>query len=495
MTKKLKSILISLCVCVLAVAAYFVTEKILENSSSGPGTSTTVKLTNLSSESIVSIKVELSDGEYYYITEDAKATAAAGSTVYKVTFSGIYKGLDYDKATAKRLYSYASALSAQRDMGDVEEEDYDLFGLDTPQSVVTITLVDGSTETIYVGSTAAGRSGYYCRIDDEELDNVYLISTSVGDSFTKRSNDMRATAVTPESSLEKIQEITWQFNDGALISVVKDFESTVFNPFVNYYVVSPWSMAYPVNADILGALVEGLPTLTIGEFITPKLDGTEAELADYGLDDPWGYYKIVSTDGTVQEVSFGDFSSEDSKANCYMYDHVHEQIYVVSYANAAFLAKYDEIVTTTPYIITASLDHIESVVAEYDGKVVDFVQERYSTGVDDKGNPTYSSVCKLEGIEYDRYVMGLLYRNAIAMRIQNVYKGYEYEDEPLLTLTFTPYDRDVAARKLVFYKINENLCAVEVDGNIDFMASVKDVNDYLKAIQMVKNGETPPYKY
>ena len=117
MTKKLKSILISLCVCVLAVAAYFITEKILENSSSGPGTSTTVKLTNLSSENIVSIKVELSDGEYYYITEDAKATADAGSTVYKVTFSGIYEGLDYDKTTAKRLYSYASALSAQRDMG------------------------------------------------------------------------------------------------------------------------------------------------------------------------------------------------------------------------------------------------------------------------------------------------------------------------------------------------------------------------------------------
>lgn len=490
MTKKFKSILVTLCVGIVVLIALAVVMNVLENSDDGEGVVSQKQLTNYTVGNVASVKIQLSSGEYYYITENADTTTSDSSVVdYKITFNGIYAGLDYDTTLSKQIVSYACQLKAQRDL-DVQE-DLSYYALDNPSSVVTILLNDGTETHIYIGKAASGSTGYYCKVDGD--DHVYLISVGNGESFIMTPNELRIKKFVLPTTIENVETAEWKYNDSAKVSIYRDLETTVFNPYLNYYVDSPWSKPMPINADIINSMFENMPTFYISDYITPKTDGTQASLADYGLDNAWGYFKIVLTDGTVYEFSFGDYS-DDTEYNCYMLDHNTNQIYTIYHDRGAYLEPYTAVAITSPYVVMANLDDIESVVAEYGDKVSEFFHKRVSTGTNSDGEIIYENSYTLEGMTYSNNVMGLLYRNAIAIRIQNQYRGYEHEEEAMLTLTFTAFDVDVAPKVISFYKINDNLCVAEIDGCKDVMVSISDVQGYIDAIDMVKNGKTPPYK-
>lgn len=492
MNKKIRSILITLCVGLVALISLAVVMKVLENMDTEDGTVSTKKLTNYTVGDVASVKVELSNGEYYYITEDASSSVGSSTVQYKVTFNGIYEGLEYDTTLSKQVVSYASQLTAQRDMGVQDKDNLSLFGLDTPASVITILLDDGTEKKLYIGNAASGGLGYYCLVDGD--DHVYVIAPVRGETFLKTPNDMRVKQFVLPTSLEKIDKVEWKFGKNDYIRIYRDLESSVFNPYLNYYIDSPWTMPLPANGDDLNHLFENMTSLTVNEYITPKTDGSDVVMEEYGLADPWGYFKITCIDGTVYEFSFGDYS-DDIEYYCYMRDHSTNQIYTVPYARATHFADYTPIDVTSPYLILANLNDIESIVAQYDGKISDFVHKRVSTGTDENGEVVYSHTYMLEGMTYENKKMELLYRNVIGMKVQNQYKGYSHEAEAMLTLTITAFDVDTEPKVISFYKINDDLCVAEIDGHKDIMVSVRDVQDYINAIDMVKNGQSPPYKF
>lgn len=492
MNKKIKSILITLFVGLVALISLAVVMNVLENLEEEEGTSSKKQLIKYTVGDVASVKVELKNGEYYYVTEDAGSSVSNSVVQYKVTFNGIYAGLEYDTSLSKQLVSCASQLTAERDMGFQETENLSMFGLDVPTSVVTILTEDGAERKIYMGNVSSGGSGYYCMVDGD--DHVYVIGPAKGEVLIKAPNEMRVKQFILPTSLDNIDKVEWKYGNYERISIYRDLESSVFNPYLNYYIDAPWSMPLPVNGDDLTHLFENMTSLSVNEYITPKADGSDAVLADYGLDDPWGYFKITCIDGTVYEFSFGDYS-DDINYYCYMRDHSTGQIYTVSYEKASHFADYTPIDVTSPYLILANLDDIESVIAEYDGRISDFVHKRVSTGVADDGTVTYEHSYTLEGMSYDNIYMGLLYRNAIGMRVQNQYKGYEHEEEAMLKLTFNAFDVETEPKVISFYKINNDLCVAEIDGHKDLMVSVSDVQDYIDAINKVKNGQKPDYKF
>ena len=493
MNKRLRSILVTLCVGVLALVVFFVVQAIVDNQSgSGEGKESNKQITKYEVGDVASVKVELANGEYYFVTEDAIASQGGSNVAYKVTFNGVYEGLEYNASLAKQVVAYASVLSASRDMGVQTQENWGVFGLENPASTVTILLTNGTSTKLYIGNSASGGLGYYCRVDGD--DHVYVVPPVYGETLTKSPNDMRLSLLTTENSVEAIESMEWEYNGGKFIRIYRDMEVSVFNPHVNFFIKEPWDMAFPVNGDTMQTFIENMAALEILGYVTPKIDGTEVKLSDYGLDDPWGYYKVVCVDGTIIEYSFGDNVSEDSDYECYVLDHNSNQIYIVNKTKAAYPGQHSHIELTSPYVVLANLNDIESVKAEYDGKTSIFMHQRTSDGIDEEGRIIYKHTYTLDGMTYDDMAMGLLYRNAIGMRIQNQYRTAEYEKTPMLTLTFTPFDTTEEPRVISFYKINSDLCAVEINGVVNVMASVADVNDYIEAIQIVKDGGKPDYK-
>lgn len=492
MNKKLRSILITVCVGFVALISLAVVMHVLENMETEEGTVTTKQITDYTVGNVVSVKVELGNGEYYYITEDAGVTVTNGVVQYKVTFNGIYTDLEYDASLSKQVVSCACQLKATRDLGAKGSDELDYYGLSTPTSTVTILLDDERESKLYIGNSSSGGTGYYCMLDGD--DHVYVVNASYGETLIKTPNEMRVKKFVLPTSVENVSTVEWKYGNYDYIRIYKDLEISVFNPYLNYYIDSPWSMSLPVNGDDLNYLFENMISLSVFEYITPKTDGSQVNLEEYGLDDPWGYFKITCGDGTVYEFSFGNYS-DDIEYYCYMRDHSTEQIYTVPFSKATYFADFTPINMTSPYIISANLDDIASLVAEYDGRVSDFVHKRVSNGTDEDGSPLYTNSYTLEGMTYDGEYMGLLYRNAIGIKVQNQYKGTAHEETPMLTLTFTPFDVDVEPKVISFYKINDDFCVAEIDGHKDLMVSVKDVQDYIDAIEKVKNGQKPDYKF
>ena len=492
MNKRLRSILVTLCVGVVAMVAFFIVQAVLKEGDTGEGTASTKKLTQYEVGQVASVKVELANGEYYFVTEDALNSQGGSNVAYKVTFNGVYAGLEYNATYARYVVSYASVLNATRDMGEQAQENLSVFGLETPASTITILLMDGTSKKIYIGNSAAGGLGYYCRVDGD--DHVYVISNMYGEALIKSANDMRLASLQTVNSLEKLESMEWKYNGGKLIRIYRDMEPSIYNPNINFSIKEPWDMAFPANGDTIQPFIEGMTSLNILDYVTPKIDGSEVKLSDYGLDTPWGYYKIVRTDGTVIEYSFGD-TVEGNSNNCYVLDHSSNQIYVIEKGTAAYVGAYDHLDLTSPYVVLANLNDIESVTAEYNGKTSIFKHKRTSSGVDENGKVVYEHSYTLDGMTYEGLVMGLLYRNAIGMRIQNEYKGAKHDEEPMLTLTFKAFDTNEPDRVISFYKINNDLCAVSINGVKNIMASVADVQDYIDAIQTVKDGGKPDYKF
>lgn len=122
MAKKLRSIIITLCVGVVALSAYFIVDAVMAKQESNK--TTTTVLTSYAASEIASLKVTLQSGEYYFITENAAESTSSYIVPYKVTFNGVYEGIEYDSSRANSLMSAACNLSASRDLGKMDESEY-----------------------------------------------------------------------------------------------------------------------------------------------------------------------------------------------------------------------------------------------------------------------------------------------------------------------------------------------------------------------------------
>ena len=74
------------------------------------------------------------------------------------------------------------------------QDDLAEYGLDTPQSVISAALNDGTTATLYIGNEAEGK--LYVKRDDS--DTVFRLFTSNVDRLIKRSGTLKAETPPPE---------------------------------------------------------------------------------------------------------------------------------------------------------------------------------------------------------------------------------------------------------------------------------------------------------
>lgn len=494
MTKRLKAIIIVCCIGVLGIAAYFIAYSIIANQSS-PSTET-ITITSMSASNVASIKVTLANGDYYYVTEDASVSATSSSVTYKTTFSGIYSGLEWNASRARSLVSASTLLTAVRDLGEAEKSEYSAYGLDEPLSTVVLTKTDGKEIIYYVGSRST--SGlYYFRVEGNE--HIYVINSSVGETFTRTPNEMRVSMLPLETGLENIRLITVQSEGNEPITIEYDADASVYNPFSLFYTTAPWHQRRPANPDLITSLAQAMASITVQDYVTPLADGSEVKLSEYGLDKPWGYVKEVLADGTVYEYSFGNYT-DDVEYYCYAYDHISGQIYIIVHDKATFVSKYTAIQLTTPYIINAMMSDMKYVYIEFGGEkhTLECIRTYYSEEERKELEESGSSALYYTTYTFDKMsdhdsALAALYMCLTGARVQAINDGYKHEEEPMLKVTFVPFDADEEPCEIVYYKYNDNFCAAYINGVSDFMTSYSAVKSIIDGVGIVLKGEVPPY--
>ena len=78
------------------------------------------------------------------------------------------------------------------------QDDLAAYGLDTPQSVISAVLNDGTTATLYIGTEAEGK----LYVKREDKDTIFRLFTSNVDRLVKKSETLKAEAPPPQVETE-----------------------------------------------------------------------------------------------------------------------------------------------------------------------------------------------------------------------------------------------------------------------------------------------------
>ena len=115
-----------------------------------------------------------------------KPEAAAANTTEVDNLLTTLSGLDTDD------FADAQSVARQHDDHDhvTTENDLAEYGLDTPQSVISAALNDGTTATLYIGNEAEGK--LYVKRDDSNT--VFRLFKSNVDRLIKKSDTLKAEA-------------------------------------------------------------------------------------------------------------------------------------------------------------------------------------------------------------------------------------------------------------------------------------------------------------
>lgn len=143
------------------------------------------------------------------------------------------------------LCSAAASLSAD---ASIEESAIDLvqYGLETPQSEVTLTLLDREDITFLIGDQTPSANGYYAKLKDSH--DVYMISLATGSHFCKPLSSFRVMTIAALGYFD-IQNISiWKNGEELRLSYQDVPESAAPGTLANWYIESPITATADMNA-------------------------------------------------------------------------------------------------------------------------------------------------------------------------------------------------------------------------------------------------------
>lgn len=143
------------------------------------------------------------------------------------------------------LCGAAASLSAD---ASIEESASELaqYGLEAPQSEVTLTLLDGESIIFLIGDQTPSANGYYAKLKDSN--DVYMISLAIGSHFCKPLSSFRVMTIAALGYFD-IQNISiWKNGEELRLRYEGVPENAAPGTLANWYIESPISATADMNA-------------------------------------------------------------------------------------------------------------------------------------------------------------------------------------------------------------------------------------------------------
>lgn len=190
MKKQRKQFVIMLVLFTFLVVAYSALGKYNEEQEKEEENTEVIVVTDLDYEDIVAFSYDYNDETYTFSKSNNEWTYDAKP------------GFDVDESRVEDMLNVACGLMAE-DYFDVYES-LDNYGLDTPQKIVKLGLIDGSVVQILLGNYNEMTDTYYLMVEDDS--NLYIVDETLLDTFDVSYTDLEYV----EEETETISEETEQ---------------------------------------------------------------------------------------------------------------------------------------------------------------------------------------------------------------------------------------------------------------------------------------------
>lgn len=347
---------------------------------------------------------------------------------YECTLNG------YENYTVTSNLGYAFyELVGMESLRYIEEYDnLEDFGIGTDDTVeVTINFLDGTEQTMLIGTVAASTSGNYVYINDE------LHIVSVNDIISSEKSDyvngyyyntITYDADTGDQNEDDLEYIEFS---GANFDVTYRVED--FNDSYGHRIVSPIYGAY---AEFTTIEYVALALAEFGSIDIAVLNATELDLAETGMDEP---YVTISyqINGEEHTISVGE---EILDGNCrYMIaEGDTSTIYYVDADYVSYWADLNPLTLRTSIVYMPAINTLSSFSVVTDDYDLDFQIERTvneETSTDTVTYYNYTATLNGVEVEYGDHINDF-YLSMIAMALLNLDEEEDYESSASLTITY-----------------------------------------------------------
>ncbi len=299
-----------------------------------------------------------------------------------------------DSTYPETMRTSLASITADRALSDVT--DYNEYGFDNPNAVITITDSNGGATKFTIGDQNTSTSGYYFRVNDEST--VYLIGSTLPEAFFHKLNDIVAMEKIP--AIDNVSQITVESSGktNSLVMLDQDErEKYSYTTDYAWYYKQPNGGYSPIDGDMAENIISTASGITWGS--CADYNATEDELQSYGLKNPYAkvtvnYKQKASSDSGTQETqsTFTLLIGNKTESSYYAKLPESSMVYLISADSVDTLTNTDYAALRTSDVCLMDWSTVDSMDVTVDGKTSTISFNRAKTGSDDSTTTTTYTV-------------------------------------------------------------------------------------------------------
>lgn len=434
----------------------------------------TFEIVNENINNIAEIKVE-NDLGGFIITQEVEGTFDVPAL----------EDFAVDQDNTKAAFSRVAVISANTLVAE-NPDDLSQYGFDDPQAVVEVTLKSGGSYTVTIADAAPTGLGDYVQISGD--DNVYIVSNAYMSQYYKKIPKDFVALTLHDYGSETIYASGFQLylRDYAdpLTFVYMPNDTSPDKPSLSdvYQMVEP--VRCYLSAENFDTFTQPIASVYAQSVVT--IHPTEADLDEYGFDDPEAVYIATLDDGTftltVGDVAFED--NGDGTATQIGYYAIHSGV------DAIFILSVEELAWVQIDISTAIakvsyapvLKELNNVTIEANGK-------KYVNKVTVTGEEATDWEVAIDGLDIDHDRYATFYEYLISARAEALYLGAAMEGNPVVKMTFQYADTSNNDLVVELYDIGDRKAVICINGQPKFTTRLSYLNNLVNNLDLIANNE------
>lgn len=434
------------------------------NENSNTNTSSIVEILKLDEKKLTKIDLKNEKGGLSLIKKDGKWVSAEKPDV------------KLDESMLANVASNFTVLNAQKTI-EKDPADLEKYGLKDVKNSATATLDDGSTYTLELGNEAPGGGSYYLKLKDKN--EVYIVSSSVGEAIKYSLSDLRAKLLTTIDTTD-LQYLKIVNTKGETIEIkINDTQNDQEKQYgLNGYIVTkPYESPRGVDSNNLTKLNTAIGELKIVDFVSDSAK----DLEKYGLDKPT--LELLAKDSKAELHLYFGKDLDDSKVAFKVAGS--PEIYSIekSSLKAIDVKPFDVV---DKFVALVNIDTVNKITIEKGSQKDTITFSRTTKKAEKEGEKDETvTTYKLNDKEVEEDPFKDYYQSLIGLQVEAL-NDKKLEEKPEVRIV---YDLNLANKKstvvsLVSY--SNDFYAAFVDGRSQFLISKFQVENMFKELDKIR---------
>jgi len=369
---------------------------------------------------------------------------------------------------------------------DTQTQNLENYGLDQPSYILTASTAEGEEQTLYVGNYNSSVDQYYAYASTVE--GVYLISKKVATYLDYHLSDMISTESIPSFSAEATTLFRQTWN-GETILIENKPEGSVYDAsdVLIWFLMTGFSHEIGCSTTTLEDLFTNLSELSYRKTAAAGVE--EADLAQFGLQEPAGSIYIEYTDSDSGEAKTFELLIGDVTEESYYYvkEAQSNKVFTMSKDTLDKIlekTKYDYVYRYPAIVNVRSVDR---VIFKESGTSYE-LGVRTETVTEENGNPTEDFIYSYHGTELPEEMQSSassLYSGIISLGAERVVdQPKELGNQIDFSITFER-KKEPEKIEVLFYEYNSSYYLCSVNGDAIYLINMRDLEEYKNQIYAV----------